>query len=77
MLALSASATSSHNHNVNDQRKPFKMDNSTSSSSTSNAAPLNTRDQNHSQRSASYPHGDGLHYGNRRNFQIGNHSHRS
>ncbi|BAB10415.1 unnamed protein product [Arabidopsis thaliana] len=93
----SVSATSSENSAVNNsQRKPFRRNNNTSSSSTSsnvsNAAPLNTRDQNHSQRgggsfgsgnfrnsqrnrnSSSYPRGEGLHHGNRRNYEHGNQS---
>ncbi|KAF8101415.1 hypothetical protein N665_0205s0011 [Sinapis alba] len=89
IISLSAAAaTSSDNHNVNNgQRKPFRRNNS-ASSSTSIAAP---RDQNHTQRSgsattqsrhshrhrngSSYPPGeDGLHHGNRRNFEHGHHS---
>ncbi|KFK28269.1 hypothetical protein AALP_AA8G494800 [Arabis alpina] len=56
-----AATTSSDNHNVNGQKKPFKRNNTTPSSSAtsniSNAAPLNNRDQNHTQRAASYGSG--------------------
>lgn len=89
-------ATSSHNHNVKDKRKPFKRSNSTSSSSTSNAAPLNRRNQNHSQgapltvqelpspvilkgiaTAALTLMGMGFTTETCRNFQTGDHSHRS
>uniref|UniRef100_A0A1J3J7U5 La-related protein 1B n=1 Tax=Noccaea caerulescens TaxID=107243 RepID=A0A1J3J7U5_NOCCA len=59
-------ATSSENHHVNGQRKPIRRNNTTSSSSSNppNAAPLNTRDQNHSQRGGSYASGTSTHFRN-------------
>ncbi|CAA7056993.1 unnamed protein product [Microthlaspi erraticum] len=85
--AAVAVAASSENHHVNGQRKPVRRNNSTSSS-TSNPAPLNTRDQNHSLRGGSYASGTSPHFrnsnrnrngsssyprgDNRRNFEHGN-----
>ncbi|KAL1217072.1 La-related protein 1B [Cardamine amara subsp. amara] len=91
--AAAAAAISSENHTVNGQRKPFRRNNNTSSSSSNISNPPNPRDQNHTQRGASYgsgttqfrnphrnrnnssyPRGDGLHHGNRRNYEHGNQS---
>lgn len=92
--SAAAAATSADNHNVNNgQRKPFRRNNSTSSSSTSNppnadqnhtqrsgsATTQSRHSHRHRSNGSSYPPpGDGLHHGNRRNFeQSGFSSHRN
>ncbi|KAL0718579.1 hypothetical protein Bca4012_067902 [Brassica carinata] len=89
--ASAAAATSSDNHNVNNgQRKPFRRNNSTSSSTSNPPNPDQNHTQRsgsattqsrhshrHRSNGSSYPAGDGLHHGNRRNFEQSEFSHRN
>lgn len=82
LSSSSTAATSSDNHNVNGQRKPFRRNNSTSSSTSNppntdqnhtqrsgSATTQSRHSHRHRSNGSSYPPpGDGLHHGNRRNF---------